>query len=205
MAAPPLCGAALRHPCRQRRGLHRRRKRCAAWAPRPLDEHITYSTLVVDRGKSSSAPSSRVTATGASRSATRTSTRASSPCSSPMRTGASTRMAVLTHGRSPAPPGRRSRNGRIVSGGSTLTMQVARLLEPRPERSISDKLAEMIRAVQIEQRLTQDPDPRPLPRACPLWRQHRGHARRLARLFRQGAAPPLHCRGGPARRPSASA
>jgi penicillin-binding protein 1C len=44
--------------------------------------------------------------------------------------------------------------GRIVSGGSTLTMQVARLLEPRPERRLSDKLAEMIRAVQIEQRLS---------------------------------------------------
>ncbi|MCC7346388.1 MAG: transglycosylase domain-containing protein, partial [Variibacter sp.] len=28
-----------------------------------------------------------------------------------------------------------ARNGRIVSGGSTLTMQVARLLEPRAERS----------------------------------------------------------------------
>ena len=45
-------------------------------------------------------------------------------------------------------------HGRIVSGGSTLTMQVARLLEPRPERRISDKLAEMIRAIQIEQRLS---------------------------------------------------
>jgi penicillin-binding protein 1C len=45
-------------------------------------------------------------------------------------------------------------NGHIVSGGSTLTMQVARLLEPRPERSFRDKLAEMIRAVQIEQRLS---------------------------------------------------
>jgi penicillin-binding protein 1C len=45
-------------------------------------------------------------------------------------------------------------HGRIVSGGSTLTMQVARLLEPRPERRLSDKLAEMIRAIQIEQRLT---------------------------------------------------
>ena len=45
-------------------------------------------------------------------------------------------------------------NGRIVSGGSTLTMQVARLLEPRPQRSLADKLAEMIRALQIEQRLT---------------------------------------------------
>ena len=45
-------------------------------------------------------------------------------------------------------------HGRIVSGGSTLTMQVARLLEPRPERRFTDKLAEMIRAIQIEQRLS---------------------------------------------------
>ncbi|HRX37098.1 MAG TPA: penicillin-binding protein 1C [Aestuariivirga sp.] len=45
-------------------------------------------------------------------------------------------------------------NRHIVSGGSTLTMQVARLLEPRPERSFSDKLAEMIRAIQLEQRLS---------------------------------------------------
>ncbi len=47
-------------------------------------------------------------------------------------------------------------HGRVVSGGSTLTMQVARLLEPRPARSITDKLAEMIRAVQIEQRLSKE-------------------------------------------------
>mgnify|MGYP006277362057 FL=1 len=46
------------------------------------------------------------------------------------------------------------RHGRVVSGGSTLTMQVARLLEPRPRRSLADKLAEMIRALQIEQRLS---------------------------------------------------
>ena len=45
-------------------------------------------------------------------------------------------------------------SGRIVSGGSTLTMQVARLLEPRPKRRLADKLAEMIRALQIEQRLS---------------------------------------------------
>ncbi len=42
------------------------------------------------------------------------------------------------------------RNGRIVSGGSTLTMQVARLLEPREERSLAAKLRQMVRAVQIE-------------------------------------------------------
>ena len=45
-------------------------------------------------------------------------------------------------------------HGRVVSGGSTLTMQVARLLEPRPKRTLSDKLAEMIRARQIEARLS---------------------------------------------------
>ncbi|MFN4143289.1 penicillin-binding protein 1C [Aestuariivirga sp.] len=45
-------------------------------------------------------------------------------------------------------------HGRIVSGGSTLTMQVARLLEPRPQRRLTDKIAEMIRAVQIERRLS---------------------------------------------------
>jgi penicillin-binding protein 1C len=45
-------------------------------------------------------------------------------------------------------------HGRVVSGGSTLTMQVARLLEPRPQRRLVDKLAEMVRAVQIERRLS---------------------------------------------------
>ena len=43
------------------------------------------------------------------------------------------------------------RHGRVVSGGSTLTMQVARLLEPRDERSLSAKLRQMTRAAQIEQ------------------------------------------------------
>jgi penicillin-binding protein 1C len=52
--------------------------------------------------------------------------------------------------------GQAIRNGRIVSGGSTLTMQVARLLEPRPARRFSDKLAEMVRAVQLERQLSKD-------------------------------------------------
>lgn len=41
--------------------------------------------------------------------------------------------------------------GRVVSGASTLTMQTARLLEPRP-RTLGAKLIEMVRAVQIEAR-----------------------------------------------------
>jgi penicillin-binding protein 1C len=47
-------------------------------------------------------------------------------------------------------------HGRILSGGSTLTMQVARLLEPRAERSLVAKLRQVIRAVEIERRLTKD-------------------------------------------------
>ncbi|WP_436098198.1 penicillin-binding protein 1C [Bosea sp. LjRoot237] len=43
-------------------------------------------------------------------------------------------------------------NGRIVSGGSTLTMQVARLLEPRQERSLAAKLRQAVRAVELERR-----------------------------------------------------
>lgn len=44
--------------------------------------------------------------------------------------------------------------GRVVSGGSTITMQTARLLEPRPNRTIGAKLAEMWRAHQLEWRLS---------------------------------------------------
>ncbi|PZU91312.1 MAG: penicillin-binding protein 1C [Chelatococcus sp.] len=45
-------------------------------------------------------------------------------------------------------------NGRVVSGGSTLTMQVARLLEPREERSLAAKLRQAVRAVEIERRFS---------------------------------------------------
>lgn len=47
-------------------------------------------------------------------------------------------------------------SGRVVSGGSTLTMQVARLLEPRAERSFAAKLRQIVRAVEIEQQLAKD-------------------------------------------------
>ena len=43
--------------------------------------------------------------------------------------------------------------GRIVSGGSTITMQLARLMEPRRERSVSAKLRQIVRALQIERQL----------------------------------------------------
>jgi penicillin-binding protein 1C len=47
-------------------------------------------------------------------------------------------------------------NGRIVSGGSTLTMQVARLLEPRTDRTFVAKLRQAVRAIQLERVLTKD-------------------------------------------------
>jgi penicillin-binding protein 1C len=46
--------------------------------------------------------------------------------------------------------------GHIVSGGSTITMQLARLMEPRRERSVSAKLRQMVRALQIERQLSKD-------------------------------------------------
>ena len=47
-------------------------------------------------------------------------------------------------------------SGRIRSGGSTLTMQVARLLEPRANRSFLAKFRQIVRAVEIERTLSKD-------------------------------------------------
>jgi penicillin-binding protein 1C len=49
--------------------------------------------------------------------------------------------------------------GRIVSGGSTLTMQVARLLEPERmahKRGLSVKALQLLRALQLERRYSKD-------------------------------------------------
>ncbi|MDQ2083234.1 penicillin-binding protein 1C [Xanthobacteraceae bacterium Astr-EGSB] len=45
---------------------------------------------------------------------------------------------------------------RIVSGASTLTMQVARLLEPRTERTLAAKARQALRAIQLEAALSKD-------------------------------------------------
>ncbi len=47
-------------------------------------------------------------------------------------------------------------HGRIVSGASTLTMQVARLLEPRTERSLAAKLRQIVRAIEMERLLSKE-------------------------------------------------
>ncbi len=51
--------------------------------------------------------------------------------------------------------GQMAAHGRIVSGASTLTMQTARLLEPRP-RGLVTKLLQAARALQLERRLGKD-------------------------------------------------
>ena len=49
-----------------------------------------------------------------------------------------------------------STRGHIVSGGSTITMQLARLMEPRRERSLYAKLRQIVRAIEIERQLSKD-------------------------------------------------
>ncbi|WP_433960691.1 penicillin-binding protein 1C [Bradyrhizobium guangdongense] len=46
--------------------------------------------------------------------------------------------------------------GHIVSGGSTITMQLARLMEPRRQRSLHAKLRQMVRAIELERTLTKE-------------------------------------------------
>lgn len=49
--------------------------------------------------------------------------------------------------------GQMLREGRIVSGGSTLSMQVARLVEPRAGRSLKAKARQALRAMQLERQI----------------------------------------------------
>jgi penicillin-binding protein 1C len=44
------------------------------------------------------------------------------------------------------------RHGRLISGGSTITMQVARLLEGLHDQTVRAKLTQMVRALQLEAR-----------------------------------------------------
>ncbi len=47
-------------------------------------------------------------------------------------------------------------HGHIISGGSTITMQLARLMEPRRERSVYAKLRQIVRAFEIERQMSKD-------------------------------------------------
>ena len=79
-------------------------------------------------------------------------------------------------------------HGHHVSGASTLTMQVARLLEPRP-RTLLGKLRQVVRAIEIERTLSKDEVLALYLSYRAVWRQSRRRACGLARVFRQGAAP----------------
>ncbi|MGY8705042.1 penicillin-binding protein 1C [Bradyrhizobium sp. 18BD] len=46
--------------------------------------------------------------------------------------------------------------GHIVSGGSTISMQLARLMEPRRQRSLYAKLHQIVRAIELERTLSKD-------------------------------------------------
>jgi penicillin-binding protein 1C len=46
--------------------------------------------------------------------------------------------------------------GHIVSGGSTISMQVARLLEPRERRNLGAKMRQIVRALELERALGKD-------------------------------------------------
>jgi penicillin-binding protein 1C len=47
-------------------------------------------------------------------------------------------------------------NGEVISGASTLTMQVARLIEPRDKRDLSAKARQVARAIDLEARYSKD-------------------------------------------------
>ena len=51
--------------------------------------------------------------------------------------------------------GQAARHGRIVSGASTITMQLVRLLDPKP-RTVGAKLLEILQALRLERRMSKD-------------------------------------------------
>ncbi len=124
--------------------------------PAPLGENLAYSTLVVDRDGRLLRP--YTTPQGRWRlPATRDSV---DPRLTAMLLAYEDKRFASHHGVDVLALGRAAQqlvtSGRIVSGASTLTMQVARLLEPRAERSFTAKLRQMVRAVEIERRLSKD-------------------------------------------------
>ena len=79
-----------------------------------------------------------------------------SNCCWRMKTAASTPIAASIRWRWAARHFSSSPRGHIVSGGSTITMQLARLMEPRRERSLYAKLRQMVRAIEIERQLSKE-------------------------------------------------
>ena len=85
-------------------------------------------------------------------------------------------------------------HGHIVSGGSTLTMQVARIIEPIPH-TFGGKLLQILRALQLEAHLSkaQILDPVPQPRA--VRRHHPGRGGGLVGVSGQAGKAAVAGRG----------
>ncbi len=101
--------------------------------------------------------------------------------------------------------GQLAAHGRIVSGGSTLSMQVARLIEPRKDRSIAAKLIQIARAAQIEKRLSKAEILDLYLNLAPFGGNLEGCARRQASLISAGAETADGGAIRPSRRPAAIA
>jgi len=134
---------------------------CAAWVsslgPLPLEQAKQISTTVVDRnGKLLRA---YAMADGRWRLPVKARTSVD-PTYLDLLLAYEDKRFLTHHGVDPLALGRAAfqlvTRGHIVSGGSTITMQLARLLEPRQQRSVSAKLRQAVRALQLEQQLSKD-------------------------------------------------
>ena len=174
-ANPPIPALAMArgraNPSRLRRGLHAGLIAastaiiavvCAAvyWVsslgPAPLGEGVAFSALVVDRDGKLLRP--YATPEGRWRlPATRENV---DPRFLELLLAYEDKRFSTHHGVDPLALGRALAqlitHGRIVSGASTISMQVARLLEPRGARSFKAKLRQMLRAIEIERTLSKD-------------------------------------------------
>ena len=129
---------------------------CACGKPQALRQALSYSTLVVDRNGQLLRP--YTTPEGRWRlPATRADV---DPRFLALLLAYEDKRFLSHHGVDPVALGRAvgqlALNGHVVSGASTLTMQVARLLEPRTERSVGAKLRQMVLAIEIERAFSKD-------------------------------------------------
>jgi penicillin-binding protein 1C len=128
----------------------------ASLGPAPLGQRLAFSTLVVDRDGKLLRP--YLTPDGRWRlPATRDNV---DPRFLELLLAYEDKRFATHHGVDPLALGRAFAqlltHRRVVSGASTITMQVARLLEPRAERSFVAKLRQVVRAFEIERTLSKD-------------------------------------------------
>jgi penicillin-binding protein 1C len=130
----------------------------AAWVhslgPAPLGESIEFSTVVVDRNGQLLRPYATVDGRWRLPAATKD----VDPRYLELLIAYEDKRFYSHHGVDPLAVARAAfqlvAHGRIVSGGSTITMQVARLLEPRTDRTFTAKLRQAVRAIELERTLS---------------------------------------------------